>query len=618
MTTAYYDSRGQRIALGKQLGKGGEGAVFETCNGQNLVAKVYHQAIVPEKADKLNRMVRLRSDRLLNIAAWPVDTLHNTTSGGSVKGLLLPRVQGKAVHNLYGPKSRLTHFPAADWRFLVWTAANAARAFSVIHEHGHVIGDVNYGNLFVTEQATVTLIDCDSFQIMSEGQAFLCEVGVDMYTPPELQGSRFRDITRTTNHDAFGLAILIFQLLFMGRHPFSGGYLGTGDMPIPKAIAEFRFAYGSKASERQMVSPPATLPLEAASAYIALLFERAFAREGMTTSGRPKPQDWVLALEALAKTLKPCTQHSGHYFLNGLPSCPWCLMESRSGSVYFSLAFAGAGQNQKSFDIRSFWLQVEQIPSPDPAPILPVLGSFAAGPSLNAVTQGKTFRLGIGKVISLMGLNPKRNQARQEVKRTLQEAQVQWTALTERWQKEADSKSFYDKRKELQFRISDYEKLPDLKQRKRQQLEVNLRASQLFKFLDTYKIWWADISGIGEGRKVTLQSYGIETAADIVETTILSIPGFGPSLTGNLLRWRYSIESKFIFDSTKGVDPADYIAIDRDINQMRQKLERELHTGQTQLATIGQQIKMKREILLKSIEQQLKVITQAEADLKVL
>ena len=43
-------------------------------------------------------------------------------------------------------------------------------------------------------------------------------------------------------HDAFGLAVLIFQILFMGRHPYSGHFLGSGEMPIERAIREHRFA----------------------------------------------------------------------------------------------------------------------------------------------------------------------------------------------------------------------------------------------------------------------------------------------------------------------------------------------------------------------------------------
>jgi DNA-binding helix-hairpin-helix protein with protein kinase domain len=52
---------------------------------------------------------------------------------------------------------------------------------------------------------------------------------VAQFTPPEIQKSRqhFR-MERTANHDNFGLAILIFQLLFFGRHPYSGVYSREG------------------------------------------------------------------------------------------------------------------------------------------------------------------------------------------------------------------------------------------------------------------------------------------------------------------------------------------------------------------------------------------------------
>ena len=226
---------------------------------------------------------------------------------------------------------------------------------------------------------------------------------------------------RTANHDAFGLAVMIFHLLFMGRHPFSGGYIGIGEMPIPKAISEFRFAYGPKAKDRQMASPPATLPLYGASAYVALLFERAFAREGAASNGRPKPQEWTIALEALAKALKSCPQHSGHYFWNGLTSCPWCLIESRSTTSYFPFAAARSTKNQTTFDLNAVWAQIEQVAPPSVFAI-PDKSAFRAGPSLHAIAQGREFRTGVGRLTSLVGLNTKRNQACQQVKQSLQEA----------------------------------------------------------------------------------------------------------------------------------------------------------------------------------------------------
>src|SRR5207248_2951126 len=151
--------------------------------------------------------------------------------------------------------------PSADWPFLIGAAHNVAYSFSVIHSAGHVIGDVNQGNVLVSAKAFVKLIDCDSFQIASNGRKFLCEVGVSHFTPPELQSKSFNGLVRTPNHDNFGLAVLCFHLLFMGRHPFAGRYLGTGDLPIEKAIKEYRFAFGRSAQTMLMSAPPMSLGL---------------------------------------------------------------------------------------------------------------------------------------------------------------------------------------------------------------------------------------------------------------------------------------------------------------------------------------------------------------------
>src|SRR6185436_5915052 len=113
------------------------------------------------------------------------------------------------------------------------------------------LGDVNDRVALVTDNALVRLIDCDGFQITHKGRTHTCDVGVPTHQPPELQGVKsFRGLARSANHDAFGLAVLIFQLLFLARHPFSGSYGDAGDMPLERAIREFRFVYGAKAAER--------------------------------------------------------------------------------------------------------------------------------------------------------------------------------------------------------------------------------------------------------------------------------------------------------------------------------------------------------------------------------
>src|SRR5262249_60225971 len=129
---------------------------------------------------------------------------------------------------------------------------NTAGCVAAIHYNCFVIGDLTPKNILVTRKATVYLLDVDSFQVSVEGKTYRCDGGFPEYTPPELQGVAFRKVDRAQEHDGFGLAIVIFQLLFMGRHPFSGNFLGAGEMTLERAIREFRFAYGADAEVRKM------------------------------------------------------------------------------------------------------------------------------------------------------------------------------------------------------------------------------------------------------------------------------------------------------------------------------------------------------------------------------
>ncbi|MDP9369716.1 MAG: hypothetical protein M3Q03_15840 [Chloroflexota bacterium] len=527
-----FDDRGVAVRLGDELGRGGEGSVFLVPDRPNMVAKVYHGALDPVKAEKLSTMVRLRSDRLLALAAWPIDTLHDRP-GGSIAGLLMPKVSGfREIHTLYSPKSRMTAFPNAGVSFLVHSAANVARAFKVIHEHGHVIGDVNHGNLLVSDQATVKLIDCDSFQVVAQGRHYYCEVGVATHTPPELQGRPFHGVTRTPNHDAFGLAVLLFQLLFLGRHPFSGRYMGPGDMPIEKAITELRFAYGSRSASRQMFPPPGTPSLSAASAPVASLFERAFSPTAIRDGGRPTPQEWEKALIGLAQAFKTCGRNSAHQFPNTISSCPWCEVEARSGTTLFNIVIVGTRQSKGTFDIDAVWAQIAGVRSPGPLPFGSQMISLQVEPSAKAVELGRKRRKrkmsGAGLVvIAIVGImmfsiggavalwtiagalivavamwkaDPAEIKTfHQEAEDGLRKAQAQLVAARERW-RGASEEPFDAKLRYLEARKTELRDLPAKTQQQLRQLEANREALQRHRFLDSHRIDQAWIVGIGAGR----------------------------------------------------------------------------------------------------------------------
>ena len=216
---------------------------------------------------------------------------------------------------------------------LARTARNVAAAFDAVHRHGHVIGDVNEGNVVVSRHASARLIDCDSFQITHLGRRYACRVGVPLYTPPELQGQRLETVARTANHDCFGLAVLVFQLLFMGRHPYAGRHRDR-EVPVATAIREGLFAFGAEAARQGWEPPPFSLALDNVTPSLAGLFERAFGQP--TASGgdsRPSARDWVVVLDQVEAAMVTCRKEPRHAYLHD--ACPWCHMEQEGGPSFF-------------------------------------------------------------------------------------------------------------------------------------------------------------------------------------------------------------------------------------------------------------------------------------------
>jgi DNA-binding helix-hairpin-helix protein with protein kinase domain len=383
-----FDHLNQPVVLGAKIGTGGEGTVFEIVNSSEIVAKVYHKPLQSHRETKLRAMIGLSRKELLKFAAWPTATLHERP-GGAVRGLVMRKIKGfNELHTLYNPGHRKTTFPQADWRSLISVAMNCAAAFDALHEGGVIMGDVNERNVLVSAEGKIALIDCDSFQVKWNGQTYPCEVGVDIFTPPELQGKSFRGLIRTVNHDRFGLAVLIFLLLFMGKHPFSGRYLGPGEMPpLERAISQYRFAYGRAAHSFQTKPPPDALPLSAVSSQLVELFERAFGQSSGTPNVRPTPSEWHSALKAFAGSLHTCSSDSGHVYSAHLQNCPWCILMSQGApNLFISVGYyrASGPRLVAAFDLDVVWARIEKMSRPPSAytrPATPPAGKPAPWPA---------------------------------------------------------------------------------------------------------------------------------------------------------------------------------------------------------------------------------------------
>jgi DNA-binding helix-hairpin-helix protein with protein kinase domain len=534
-------SSGSPVRLSSELGRGGEGAVFAVDGNAHLVAKIYLQAPSDLKAEKLRAMARLATSAMLKLAAWPVDVLVDERM--QVRGFLMRKVsEHEDLHELYSPKSRVETFPGADFRFVVRVATNLARAFAYIHSQGHVIGDVNHGNAVVAADGTVFLIDCDSFQTRDRIKTYPCDVGVPLFTPPELQGRPFRGLRRSPNHDAFGLAVLIFHLLFQGRHPFAGRYQ-HGELTIEQAIAERRFAYGSSSERTGMFAPPGTLPLDSFGPHIARLFEHAF--EVSAADGeRPTALDWIRALVALENDLVQCESQPAHAHPSAPGTCCWCALENRTGIAFFGTRLATLPRDVVQH-AEILWQGIMKIAHPGPLPEPPSKPrAFGARPG---VVQTKRLfervmtpvaivgfisfsyvllaaRIGNRAALVSMGvlytvlfflIHLERVERRAKRQSMLDRANKTWMAMVARWRRECSSDSF----DELLSRLHDVMlELPQLARQRQQKLEqlATLHASRSRrKFLERFRIDEIPPRHLTRSQRATLLSYGIATAADV-------------------------------------------------------------------------------------------------------
>ncbi len=313
------------------LGAGGEARIYALPQASMLVAKVYHK---PSKlrARKLAAMIANppkdpMSGQGHTSIIWPVDLLRSVDAKGEIVGFLMPRVSRmRRVIDFYHPKTRREACPLFNYLYLHRTGRNLAAAIHALHARGYVVGDMNESNVLVSDTALVTLIDSDSFQVCDPrtGEFYRCNVGKPEFTPPELQGQVFAAVDRKAEHDLFGLAVIIFQLLMEGTHPFAGVFTGLGDPPsYEQRISSGHFTYsnGRVVPYRPMPTAPSFEILHPA---LRQLFVRCFRDGHDNPKARPHAQAWVDALKAAEESLVTCNINKQHRFGKHLPFCPWC------------------------------------------------------------------------------------------------------------------------------------------------------------------------------------------------------------------------------------------------------------------------------------------------------
>ena len=284
------------LSTGRLIGAGGEGAVYEDRNDPRMVIKVLHQQhATAERSAKLRAMCN-NPPQNAQALSWP-DVVETDAGGLRYR---MPRASGKAgtaYRFLSANERRQLPQHQQEYEYRTKIGVKIAEAFRWVHTIHVRIGDVNPSNILVSDDGSVMLIDCDSFQIPGPPghQPYPCVVGSPEYTAPEIND--FQRQFRSQDSDNFALAVLLYQLLGNGSHPYQGIDASAGEAVsnIRDRIKDHRFAHQSKEGQWRP-TPGQVRSWRAMPEPVRNAFRQAFS-PGASHIGRPSADAWASILE---------------------------------------------------------------------------------------------------------------------------------------------------------------------------------------------------------------------------------------------------------------------------------------------------------------------------------
>jgi DNA-binding helix-hairpin-helix protein with protein kinase domain len=310
---------------------------------------------------------------------------------------------------------------------------------------------------------------------------------------------------------------------------------------------------------------------------------------------------------------------------------------------------------QAEVDITILWQRISAIPSPGPAPSIVIPSSHSLTPTplpgeaQITVQQHKTkqfFQIAIilffgcwllyslvssghwiiGLLIGwvLWGMTEGIRQTTADFgalnktrQKELQTAQERFNFSKGKWDKEVGDQPFISKLETLSKSYHQAKNLDQEFAKEKQRLESDRHKYQLKKFLEQEYIEHANLPGIGAGLKATLESYGYETAADLMTFQAGLVPGFGEKRVAQLIAWRQSREARFTFNPHQAVDPQDIQALKNKYDHLKATLITALNNGEQDLQNLKQEILKKRATWRPQLEAIAQEVAQKQADLRV-
>lgn len=311
---------GNRYRLGREIGRGGQGAVFAV-EGEVLAVKLLW--------DRSERAPERLRDQLAMVGRLPLEDLAVARPLEQLRaphvGYLMELFTGMVpLRSLMRPPQDVDsvvrwYFQGGGLRRRLRVLARAAEVLAELHGRGLVYVDPAPDNVFVSEAADaweVRLIDTDNLRPSTSPGRALFTPG---YGAPEIvRGTG----AATSLSDAHAFAVLAFETLTL-THPLLGDMVQRGEPELEdRALAGELPWVDDPDDDRNRASTgiPRDLIL---SDNLRDIFEKTFGAGRNDPTARPGVARWAEYLHRAADRTLVCRACGGTFYFNR-DACPWC------------------------------------------------------------------------------------------------------------------------------------------------------------------------------------------------------------------------------------------------------------------------------------------------------
>jgi DNA-binding helix-hairpin-helix protein with protein kinase domain len=316
------DSRKNRYELGRRLGEGGQGVVFEV-RGSKLAAKLLRTRDGSQVRVLENQMHFLRSLDLAGIPIAQPEAVIVHPAPGYLMRLLADMIpmQDAMVPPPTKPGSNVRWYQeSGGLRRRLRLCARAARAIALLHAKGLCYGDVSPHNVYVSQAVAndqIVLIDADNLRYASDpANRALFTPG---YGAPEIVKGQSM---ASSLADAHALAVTVFRMLTL-THPLIGDMVEQGEPELEERALRGELPWIDDTNDRTNASSRGIPRARVMSEATERLAARAFGEGLVASTKRPSAAEWADVLEKAAMSCVRCKACEAT-FLRTAKACPWC------------------------------------------------------------------------------------------------------------------------------------------------------------------------------------------------------------------------------------------------------------------------------------------------------